>query len=367
VNLVQDLKSEVATLRAKLQQAEMDKTRKEQETQLALLHRHRSSSGTPSDTQIANPLHYILPAMNAAGISVWRVSTSGVLLEVNLVFEMLTGHRNSTLVGKSPCQAPMYGSLSIVPESFLRLFSNACKIQDDSPKIANSPFSSYPPSADDATYQKKPSSYSDTLSALPVDTTDTDSSTGISGELDTSTFRGICGFDKFAQHRADSDGSDTTDVSRQTSNSNSGTSNSSRMSSPEHNPSSAATMDEMPQIPDNELQLLSDTKPLKREELPYRSQPYARNPEPYQHAHASAAGTHNSNFLLQHLEHLPPNHALKLLARCQSIWGTTLEALTTLTLVRDKYGRPDYFIAVSTPDTRRIVKRPMPPANIHEA
>jgi len=202
VNLLHDLKGEVSQLKQKLAAMEVANRQEQTQQQLAVLQRHHTESSTGSshnsDTQIVSPLQYIMPSMNASGISVWRLHTSGTLLEVNMVFEMLSGHRNSTLVGKAPWQAPIYGCLSNVPQSFLRLFFNDAHLHGNEPSVAQ------------------------------------------------------------------------------------GTEN----------------------------------------------------------------GTHNNNLLLQHLEHIPPNHALKLLSRWQSAWGTTIEALTALTLVRDRDFKPAYLLAL---------------------
>jgi hypothetical protein len=44
-------------------------------------------------------------------------------VEVNLVFELVSGFRAADVIGHTPCHPPMFGSLSIMPSAFLQAFA----------------------------------------------------------------------------------------------------------------------------------------------------------------------------------------------------------------------------------------------------
>ena len=62
-----------------------------------------------------------------------RMSLDGRILEVNLVFEMVTGFNGVEMINTTPCNAPLYGSLSVMPKSFLRYFSTVSQAAGTNP------------------------------------------------------------------------------------------------------------------------------------------------------------------------------------------------------------------------------------------
>jgi hypothetical protein len=113
VQYVKSLKDEVNELRKKIAEMELSQNerngRKEQLT-------YRSFTGSP--------LESVQHGLNGAGVSYWRLGLDCKLLEVNIVFEMLTGYSREEIVGTIPCRAPLYASTSFLPKAFMRYFAN---------------------------------------------------------------------------------------------------------------------------------------------------------------------------------------------------------------------------------------------------
>jgi len=122
---VQTLKDELLELKAKIKQLELGNTSNSMNNGLSSMAGDFLNKSNPT---IASPYSSMIASLNGAGVSMWRVGLDGKIIEVNMVFEMISGFSGSELVGKSACSAPLYGSLSIMPQSFLRHFSTVSSL-----------------------------------------------------------------------------------------------------------------------------------------------------------------------------------------------------------------------------------------------
>lgn len=126
VSLIHSMKDEVAQLRAKLQamelSAEAERAKQERERQLL---RSQLAKQQPQQLPLLSnsPFTSLTAALNGAGVSLWRIDLSGKIVEVNLVFELVSGFSAREVCGNSPCGPPLFGSLSVMPEAFLKTFS----------------------------------------------------------------------------------------------------------------------------------------------------------------------------------------------------------------------------------------------------
>jgi hypothetical protein len=60
--------------------------------------------------------------------SLCYLGLTGKIIEVNLVFELVSGFSAAEVVGNTPCGPPLFGSLSIMPSAFLRAFSEVSAV-----------------------------------------------------------------------------------------------------------------------------------------------------------------------------------------------------------------------------------------------
>jgi hypothetical protein len=122
VQLVQNLKDEVQQLKMKLQQLEIShehEARKAEERKIML----SRMPGHQPPLLSNSPFTSMMASLNGAGVAMWRIGLTGKIIEVNLVFELVSGFSAREIVGNSPCGPPLFGSLSIMPAAFLKAFS----------------------------------------------------------------------------------------------------------------------------------------------------------------------------------------------------------------------------------------------------
>jgi hypothetical protein len=115
VDLIKGMKDELSSLRQRIGQLELGKNAGEDPA--------KKNTNFLPQTYSASPFSAMMASLNGAGVSMWRMGLDGRVLEVNLVFEMITGFSAADVVNRSPCSAPLYGSLNVMPKSFLRYFS----------------------------------------------------------------------------------------------------------------------------------------------------------------------------------------------------------------------------------------------------
>jgi hypothetical protein len=133
VDMIKGMKEEMAALRARVAELEISP---------------RKEGGKMGEVALStSPFSALMASLNGAGVSMWRMGLDGRVLEVNLVFEMVTGFSGSDVVGRSPCSAPLYGSLSVMPKSFLRYFSTVSAAVSSPASPLMSDFSPPSPSA----------------------------------------------------------------------------------------------------------------------------------------------------------------------------------------------------------------------------
>ena len=317
VDMIKSMKDEIASLRAKLSAMELTGPKDGSGTaatpsspmelsaaqRKALLQQSYASS---------SPLSAMLASLNGAGVSLLRLGLDGRVLEVNLVWEMVTGFSGADVVGRSPCSAPLYGSLSVMPKSFLRYFSTVSAAVS-TPMLDGS--------------------------VSPVSSNSSVNSPMLDGRGPVSP----------ASSTSSSGSSDDGLPPLPPSGSNGG-----RMASAASPLFSNVTISSLPIVPHSELQSFY---PFKCKTLPDTLSTNSTAPTPSQAAaNASNAPLPHGQYLMNHLANLPPNHVLKLLSRVSTSYGDTLESIQTMCLVRNSTGAPDYVLCLTTPDGRRLVK-----------
>ena len=330
VDMIKNMKDEIASLRAKVAAMELTGGAKD----------GSSTQGSPSSPMelsaaqrkallqqsyaSSSPLSAMLASLNGAGVSLLRLGLDGRVLEVNLVWEMVTGFSGADVVGRSPCSAPLYGSLSVMPKSFLRYFSTvsaavSTPMLDGSVSPISSDSSVSSPMLDGrgpvspASSTSSSGSSEDGLPPLPP----SGASTGRLASAASPLFSNV-------------------------------------------------TISSLPIVPHSELQSFY---PFKCKTLPdtltttSTAPTTAINPSAINNTTTTTtATTANSSslphgqYLMNHLANLPPNHVLKLLSRVSTSYGDTLESIQTMCLVRNGSGQPDYVLCLTTPDGRRLVK-----------
>ena len=320
VDMIKSMKDEIASLRAKLATLELTGGSKD----------GAGSQNTPSSPMelsaaqrkallqqsyaSSSPLSAMLASLNGAGVSLLRLGLDGRVLEVNLVWEMVTGFSGADVVGRSPCSAPLYGSLSVMPKSFLRYFSTvSAAVSTPMLDGSVSPVSSNSSVGSPMLDGRGPAS--------PVSTT---SSSGSSDD----------GLPPLPP---------------------SGSGSSGRLASAASPLFSNVTISSLPIVPHSELQSFY---PFKCKTLPDTLSTTSTAPTPSSQTAANAANQPlpHGQYLMNHLANLPPNHVLKLLSRVSTSYGDTLESIQTMCLVRNGTGQPDYVLCLTTPDGRRLVK-----------
>ena len=317
VDMIKNMKDEIASLRAKLAAMELTGGSKDgvasQTTpsspmelsaaqRKALLQQSYASS---------SPLSAMLASLNGAGVSLLRLGLDGRVLEVNLVWEMVTGFSGADVVGRSPCSAPLYGSLSVMPKSFLRYFSTvSAAVSTPMLDGSVSPVSSNSSVGSPMLDGRGPAS--------PASST---SSSGSDDGLPPLPPSGV---------------------------------NTGRLASAASPLFSNVTISSLPIVPHSELQSFY---PFKCKTLPDTLSTTSTAPTPSTAAaNAANAPLPHGQYLMNHLANLPPNHVLKLLSRVSTSYGDTLESIQTMCLVRNGTGAPDYVLCLTTPDGRRLVK-----------
>ena len=377
VTLVQNLKDEVAELRKKLQQMELNSAKEAMKLD-SKRQAIRSVSGVPHQVpQLSNsPFTSMMASLNGAGVSMWRIGLTGKIIEVNLVFELVSGFSAGEVVGNTPCGPPLFGSLSIMPAAFLKAFSDVAAV----PQVN----SAGEPLEHTVTLQKiedqqhqhqqqsqhhiSPSSTASTVSPsleFPI-SPDNPSPSSFGSTSGTSSCSSTPGTPVIKQESITVNPSSTAQ------------SNQSQASvAPLY---ANASISNFPVVPQTELQNFFPT---------CKASSYKCRSLIYSHPHTQTqAGVINpqphGNFLVNHLAALPYNHVLKLLCRHHTLWGevttqiatTTywysfthrnvhlllfthstlvsasfsfqiLESIVTLCLVRDSNGQPDYIMLLS--------------------
>jgi hypothetical protein len=125
------LKTEVEELREKLQALEMQQESEDaraESRRIELEHVARQQRMIKGDVEEPAPLSSapfssMMASLNGAGVAMMRMGLDGALVEVNLVFELVSGFRAADVIGHTPCHPPMFGSLSIMPSAFLKAFA----------------------------------------------------------------------------------------------------------------------------------------------------------------------------------------------------------------------------------------------------
>ena len=54
-----------------------------------------------------SPFTSMMASLNGAGVAMWRLGLTGAILEVNLVFELVSGFSAREVIGSTPCHPPM--------------------------------------------------------------------------------------------------------------------------------------------------------------------------------------------------------------------------------------------------------------------
>lgn len=161
VSMLSSLKDEVSELKEKLRQMQLKEQQAEEERRhykererdrqfetLSHGHNHIPFPNTSNSQFIPSPFSSMMSSLNGAGVAMWRGGLNGKILEVNLVFELVTGFTSSEIVGGTPCAAPLFGSLSVIPSAFLQRFSQVTPLAAPvtSPRTAAPSSSSSTPS-----------------------------------------------------------------------------------------------------------------------------------------------------------------------------------------------------------------------------
>ena len=311
VDMIKNMKDEISSLRAKLAAMELTGGAKDgggpggspnamelsAAQRKALLQQSYASS---------SPLSAMLASLNGAGVSLFRLGLDGRVLEVNLVWEMVTGFSGADVVGRSPCSAPLYGSLSVMPKSFLRYFSTvSAAVSTPMLDGSVSPVSSNSSVGSPLLDGRGPASPASTTSSSGSDE----------------------GLPPLPPHHG----------------------NPGRLASAASPLFSNVTISSLPIVPHSELQSFY---PFKCKTLPDTLSTNSTAPT----APAASQPLPHGQYLMNHLANLPPNHVLKLLSRVSTSYGDTLESIQTMCLVRNASGAPDYVLCLTTPDGRRLVK-----------
>jgi len=342
VTLVRDLKDEVRELREKLKQMEIEKREQESKYETkkyALTHHHTGTSqpGRSGSSLSTAPLSSLMASLNGAGVSMWRIGTSGEMLEVNLVFELISGFSAAEVVGQSPCSAPLHGSLSVIPSAFMQSFSQAPaavtpRLLEGGEVEENTTFGRSPSqSANQHSNHNTPSP--------PNSPTCNSSASGASSA-------GSC---------------TSTPTPLQTN--PSVTASTSSVGSSSNSPAyGTASISHVPIVPQTELRsffpvecrTLLELDVVKNEdgegdEDGHGNRSSSRRNDPIVHPQP------RGSFLINHLAAMPNGHVLKLLGRHLTMWGEILECIVTICLVRDEHGQPDYILCLTTPDSRRLL------------
>jgi hypothetical protein len=298
VNLVNNLRDEVGELKQKLAKLEIQ----QRETQMELIKKEQLNLQRINSNYMSSPFSGMMSTLNGAGVSMWRLALDGKILEINLVFELISGWSNIQIRGHSPCSAPLYGTLSVIPQEFLKTFSQQMAVSALSSSNVPSPI----PSLHEHSNTSSPNS------------NDSPSS--------PNSFHS---FSYPEQHEPIA------------------VPNPSNYNNTSHAPLfAAATLSSLPVVKQSELESFFPFKCKTLLEPPHSGIVSSSMPAP----HAS--------YLVKHLASLPPQHVLKLLARTCTQRGQMLESITTLALVRTASGAPDYILCLSTPDCRRLVDFP---------
>jgi len=329
VDLIKGMKDEIAALRAKVANLELTATIKEEHNDLINNNNGELSSASKdlimnnnankkyslhSSYASSSPFSTMTASLNGAGVSMTRCSLDGRILEVNLVFEMVTGFNGNDLINRTPCDAPLFGHLSVIPKQFLKYFNSVSFTAQSNNANGNNEKENVD-GVNNGSGAASPTA--SPLSSAPSSPSD---------------FHG----DGFSYPSPSSNSSIN--------------SSSSPSSSPF--PSAAAasplfsnvTISSLPIVPHNQLQSFF---PFKCKNLP--------DPTASPDSSSMTMGPH-AQFLINHLSTLPPNHVLKLLSRMSTSYGDTLESIQTMTLIRTTTGQPHYILSLTTPDGRRLVK-----------
>lgn len=306
----------------------------------------------------------------------WRVNLKGKITEVNLVFEMISGFSNDQLAGHTPCEPPLNGTLSIMPASFLRLFASVEIINDKiTPPDQTQPQTI--PSSSSSSSQITSSPSSTTHPSSPAsDTTDEEPVQQLQ-QVGGSTAAASTAA-RLTQHQLSMSDDDVNSHLSPAFQASVAASTFSTAQAPLF----SVSLSQLPAIPDNELtsffpRYLGPPNPqMLSQPTPPASSSSSSSTAVPQHCGALGMGgeckKYGSNmpdvsqpqphgcYLVNHLASLPANHCLKLLSRHMTAYGDILESVTTLCLVRDGKGQAEYMLSLTTPDSRRLLRRQQP-------
>ena len=292
VDMIKAMREEMAALRSRV--AELELAPKDGAAGDGVMDPAMRKAVLQQSYTSSSPFSAMMASLNGAGVSMWRLGLDGRVLEVNLVFEMVTGFSGADVVNRSPCAAPLYGSLSVMPKSFLRYFSTV------------------------STTVSTPMLHGDIVSP-PSPSSSASSGSAPSSPMDDLPFSTASAPQRVAS-----------------------------ATSPLF---SNVTISSLPIVPHSELQSFF---PFKCKQLPDVLPNPLSSSGPS--AASAALALPHGQYLMNHLANLPPNHVLKLLSRVSTSYGDTLESIQTMTLVRTPSGAPDYILNLTTPDGRRLVK-----------
>lgn len=335
VTLIGNLKDELQELKDKLQKMEMSQ---------ASAQSSRKIRGMMGDDPMPS-LHPNLPpplsnspfssmqaSLNGAGVAMWRMGLNGVILEVNLVFELVSGFPAQEVVGKTPCHPPMFGSLSIMPQAFLKAFSSVAAV----PQIQAQNYQQH--ASQDSSSASSVSTPTQTLPTAPHSPAFSTASGAGSARPVTPDYSAQHGFTAESNCQGPNVTAGNALVNPTSTAQGEGGSVSQTSVAPLYANASISNFPIVPQA------ALKNFFPYKcRSLIDAVSSAGVTQPQPH------------GNFLVNHLAALPHNHVLKLLCRHHTLWGEILESIVTLCLVRDEAGQPDYIMALSTPDCRRLL------------
>jgi len=370
------LKTEVEELREKLQQLEMQQesedakaeARRAEMEQMVKQQRMIKSSGSAMDEPLEAPLSTapfssMMASLNGAGVAMMRMGLDGRLVEVNLVFELVSGFRAQDVLGHTPCHPPMFGSLSIMPAAFLKAFAMVAPVPAPQPhqyqthqmldranssggssgSVSNASSQASTPNHMPPLSPGRSSSQSADGSPFSPPTSEGADAGGIIGAGGVDVLRNACGPPDI--HPGNASVNPASTAAGQSAGNMSQTSVAPLYAN--------ASISNFPIVPQQQLQ---NFFPYKcRSLIDAAVTAGVTQPQPH------------GNFLVSHLAALPANHVLKLLCRHHTVWGEILESIVTLSLVKDYKGNPDHIIMLSTPDCRRLLTPATHQASEHMA
>lgn len=130
VELIKKLQKQVMNLKAKVDQLET-------EGEIITPSSDNRIDKTSLCTVPRVPYNVMVSALTGAGVSMLRVSLECKILEVNEAFELTTGWSSKEVVGMHAHQAPLFGSLSLLPKCYINHFRESSRPLKSEPDDAS--------------------------------------------------------------------------------------------------------------------------------------------------------------------------------------------------------------------------------------